>query len=160
MKKKELMSLYICLLGCLSYLFSFVQSMLRTEGNQGRGICKCWGSKLGIAGIPTPRGGGNIIWISWHSVFVNYWLIILLFSASLSSSLSDDLLAKTTIEVVRNVGSKGTKSELIRTNIQMIGALRSLPLSPHTAYEWSCHCLKFVNNKVNFFWKSKILNPS
>ncbi|KAA3478064.1 cullin-associated NEDD8-dissociated protein 1-like [Gossypium australe] len=43
--------------------------------------------------------------------------------ASLSSSLSDDLLAKTTIEVVRNVGSKGTKSELIRTNIQMIGAL-------------------------------------
>ncbi|XP_022716323.1 cullin-associated NEDD8-dissociated protein 1-like isoform X2 [Durio zibethinus] len=43
--------------------------------------------------------------------------------ASLSSSLSDDLLAKTTIEVVRNLGSKGTKSELIRTNIQMIGAL-------------------------------------
>ncbi|PPE02794.1 hypothetical protein GOBAR_DD00163 [Gossypium barbadense] len=44
-------------------------------------------------------------------------------ATSLSSSLSDDLLAKTTIEVVRNVGSKGTKSELIRTNIQMIGAL-------------------------------------
>ncbi|GLT90694.1 hypothetical protein SLE2022_086150 [Rubroshorea leprosula] len=43
--------------------------------------------------------------------------------ASLSSSLSDDLLARATVEVVKNLTSKGTKSELIRTNIQMIGAL-------------------------------------
>ena len=45
-------------------------------------------------------------------------------SASLASSLSEDLLAKATDEVVRNLRNKGTKSELTRTNIQMIGALR------------------------------------
>jgi cullin-associated NEDD8-dissociated protein 1 len=38
--------------------------------------------------------------------------------------LSDDLLAKATIEVVQNLRNKGTKSEMTRTNIQMIGALR------------------------------------
>ncbi|KZV43714.1 hypothetical protein F511_00265 [Dorcoceras hygrometricum] len=43
--------------------------------------------------------------------------------ASLSSSLSDDLLAKATVEVVRLLKSKATKSEITRTNIQMIGAL-------------------------------------
>ncbi|XP_058007206.1 cullin-associated NEDD8-dissociated protein 1 [Hevea brasiliensis] len=43
--------------------------------------------------------------------------------ASLASSLSDDLLAKATIEVVRNLRSKGVKPEMTRTNIQMIGAL-------------------------------------
>lgn len=43
--------------------------------------------------------------------------------ASLASSLSDDLLAKGTIEVVRILKSKGTKPEMTRTNIQMIGAL-------------------------------------
>ncbi|XLR08365.1 hypothetical protein S83_036303, partial [Arachis hypogaea] len=43
--------------------------------------------------------------------------------ASLSSSLSDDLLAKATIEVVTNLKSKVAKSEMTRTNIQMIGAL-------------------------------------
>ncbi|XP_047164214.1 cullin-associated NEDD8-dissociated protein 1 isoform X1 [Vigna umbellata] len=43
--------------------------------------------------------------------------------ASLSSSLSDDLLAKATVEVVSNLKNKVTKSEMIRTNIQMIGAL-------------------------------------
>ncbi|KAH9684486.1 Cullin-associated NEDD8-dissociated protein 1 [Citrus sinensis] len=43
--------------------------------------------------------------------------------ASLASSLSDDLLAKATIEVVRNLRSKGAKPEMIRTNIQMVGAL-------------------------------------
>nr|KYP52098.1 Cullin-associated NEDD8-dissociated protein 1 [Cajanus cajan] len=43
--------------------------------------------------------------------------------ASLSSSLSDDLLAKATVEVVNNLGNKVAKSEMIRTNIQMIGAL-------------------------------------
>jgi len=45
-------------------------------------------------------------------------------SASLSSSLSDDLLAKATVEVVSNLKNKVAKSEMIRTNIQMIGALR------------------------------------
>lgn len=43
--------------------------------------------------------------------------------ASLASSLSDDLLAKTTVEVVRLLKNKGTKPEMTRTNIQMIGAL-------------------------------------
>lgn len=43
--------------------------------------------------------------------------------ASLASSLSDDLLAKSTIEVVRLLKTKGKKSEMTRTNIQMIGAL-------------------------------------
>ncbi|XP_076937152.1 cullin-associated NEDD8-dissociated protein 1-like [Bidens hawaiensis] len=43
--------------------------------------------------------------------------------ASLASSLSDDLLAKGTTEVVRALQNKGTKSEMTRTNIQMIGAL-------------------------------------
>ncbi|XP_049401360.1 cullin-associated NEDD8-dissociated protein 1 [Solanum stenotomum] len=43
--------------------------------------------------------------------------------ASLSSSLSDDLLAKATVEVVRLLSNKSLKSEMIRTNIQMIGAL-------------------------------------
>lgn len=43
--------------------------------------------------------------------------------ASLASSLSDDLLAKATVEVVRLLKSKGTKPEMTRTNIQMVGAL-------------------------------------
>ncbi|KAK6915846.1 TATA-binding protein interacting (TIP20) [Dillenia turbinata] len=43
--------------------------------------------------------------------------------ASLASSLSDDLLAKATVEVVKLLKNKGTKSEMTRTNIQMIGAL-------------------------------------
>ncbi|KAI3445544.1 hypothetical protein Pfo_002209 [Paulownia fortunei] len=43
--------------------------------------------------------------------------------ASLASSLSDDLLAKATIEVVRLLKNQATKSEITRTNIQMIGAL-------------------------------------
>lgn len=43
--------------------------------------------------------------------------------ASLASSLSDDLLAKATIEVVRLLKNKGAKPEMTRTNIQMIGAL-------------------------------------
>ncbi|XP_059648314.1 cullin-associated NEDD8-dissociated protein 1 [Cornus florida] len=43
--------------------------------------------------------------------------------ASLASSLSDDLLAKATVQVVRLLKKKGTKSEMTRTNIQMIGAL-------------------------------------
>ncbi|XP_037491157.1 LOW QUALITY PROTEIN: cullin-associated NEDD8-dissociated protein 1 [Jatropha curcas] len=43
--------------------------------------------------------------------------------ASLASSLSDDLLAKATIEVVQSLRRKGVKPEMTRTNIQMIGAL-------------------------------------
>ncbi|KAG5248419.1 cullin-associated NEDD8-dissociated protein [Salix suchowensis] len=43
--------------------------------------------------------------------------------ASLAPSLSDDLLCKATVEVVRKLRSKGAKTEMIRTNIQMIGAL-------------------------------------
>ncbi|KAF3773876.1 Cullin-associated NEDD8-dissociated protein 1 [Nymphaea thermarum] len=43
--------------------------------------------------------------------------------ASLASSLSDDLLAKATIEVVHLLQNKGLKPEMTRTNIQMIGAL-------------------------------------
>ncbi|XP_054801363.1 cullin-associated NEDD8-dissociated protein 1 [Prosopis cineraria] len=43
--------------------------------------------------------------------------------ASLSSSLSDDLLARATVQVVANLKNKAQKSELTRTNIQMIGAL-------------------------------------
>ncbi|KAK6159687.1 hypothetical protein DH2020_003068 [Rehmannia glutinosa] len=43
--------------------------------------------------------------------------------ASLASSLSDDLLAKATVEVVRLLKNQATKSEITRTNIQMIGAL-------------------------------------
>ncbi|KDP25661.1 hypothetical protein JCGZ_24174 [Jatropha curcas] len=42
---------------------------------------------------------------------------------SLASSLSDDLLAKATIEVVQSLRSKGVKPEMTCTNIQMIGAL-------------------------------------
>ncbi|KAL6494456.1 Cullin-associated NEDD8-dissociated protein 1 [Orobanche gracilis] len=43
--------------------------------------------------------------------------------ASLASSLSDDLLAKAIVEVVRLLKTRTTKSEITRTNIQMIGAL-------------------------------------
>ncbi|AEC05595.1 cullin-associated and neddylation dissociated [Arabidopsis thaliana] len=43
--------------------------------------------------------------------------------ASLASSLSDDLLAKATVEVVKNLSNRNAKSEITRTNIQMIGAL-------------------------------------
>ncbi|OMO95503.1 Armadillo-like helical [Corchorus capsularis] len=65
--------------------------------------------------------------------------------ASLSSSLSDDLLAKTTIEVVRNLGSKGTKSDLIRTNIQMIGAL-----SRAVGYRFGPHLEDTVPVLINY----------
>lgn len=51
------------------------------------------------------------------------WQIVLPL-ASLASSLSDDLLAKATVEVVQNLRNKSSKSEMTRTNIQMIGALR------------------------------------
>ncbi|XWS18034.1 hypothetical protein CRYUN_Cryun32bG0007600 [Craigia yunnanensis] len=69
--------------------------------------------------------------------------------ASLSSSLSDDLLAKTTIEVVRNLGSKGTKSELIRTNIQMIGSL-----SRAVGYRFGPHLEDTVPVLINYCTKA------
>ncbi|RWR90283.1 cullin-associated NEDD8-dissociated protein 1 isoform X1 [Cinnamomum micranthum f. kanehirae] len=43
--------------------------------------------------------------------------------ASLASSMSDDLLAKATVEVVQLLKNKGPRPEMTRTNIQMIGAL-------------------------------------
>ncbi|KAG6406357.1 hypothetical protein SASPL_133957 [Salvia splendens] len=42
---------------------------------------------------------------------------------SLASSLSDDLLAKATVEIIQLLKKQTTKSEITRTNIQMIGAL-------------------------------------
>uniref|UniRef100_A0A804P457 Cullin-associated NEDD8-dissociated protein 1 n=1 Tax=Zea mays TaxID=4577 RepID=A0A804P457_MAIZE len=43
--------------------------------------------------------------------------------ASLAPSLSDDLLAKATLQVVQLLKNRGAKSEITRTNIQMIGSL-------------------------------------
>ncbi|EEE56397.1 hypothetical protein OsJ_05548 [Oryza sativa Japonica Group] len=43
--------------------------------------------------------------------------------ASLAACLSDDLLAKATFEVVQLLKNRSAKSEIARTNIQMIGAL-------------------------------------
>jgi hypothetical protein len=45
-------------------------------------------------------------------------------AASLAPCLSDDLLAKATLEVVKLLKNRSAKSEITRTNIQMIGALR------------------------------------
>jgi hypothetical protein len=42
----------------------------------------------------------------------------------LAACLSDDLLAKATFEVVQLLKNRSAKSEIARTNIQMIGALR------------------------------------
>lgn len=50
--------------------------------------------------------------------------ILIYNSASLAPSLSDDLLAKGTLEVVKLLRNKSAKPDIIRTNIQMIGALR------------------------------------
>ncbi|AQK60429.1 Cullin-associated NEDD8-dissociated protein 1 [Zea mays] len=56
--------------------------------------------------------------------------------ASLAPSLSDDLLAKATLQVVQLLKNRGAKSEITRTNIQMIGSLsRSVGyrFGPHLA---------------------------
>jgi cullin-associated NEDD8-dissociated protein 1 len=50
--------------------------------------------------------------------------ILIYYSASLAPSLSDDLLAKGTLEVMKLLKNKSAKPDIIRTNIQMIGALR------------------------------------
>ncbi|KAK7816085.1 cullin-associated nedd8-dissociated protein 1 [Quercus suber] len=65
--------------------------------------------------------------------------------ASLASSLSEDLLAKATDEVVRNLRNKGTKSELTRTNIQMIGAL-----SRAVGYRFGPHLVDTVPVLINY----------
>ncbi|WMV12836.1 hypothetical protein MTR67_006221 [Solanum verrucosum] len=61
---------------------------------------------------------GNLV-ISF-SVF-KFSSTFFLYSISLSSKLSDDLLAKATVEVVRLLSYKSSKSEMIRTNIQILG---------------------------------------
>lgn len=63
-------------------------------------------------------------------------------SASLSSSLSDDLLAKATVEIVTKLKNKAAKSDMTRTNIQMIGAIR-LAIS-FTLFSPSCFSLFFM----------------
>lgn len=65
--------------------------------------------------------------------------------ASLASSLSEDLLAKATDEVVRNLRNKCTKSELTRTNIQMIGAL-----SRAVGYRFGPHLVDTVPVLINY----------
>ncbi|KAK6945544.1 TATA-binding protein interacting (TIP20) [Dillenia turbinata] len=65
--------------------------------------------------------------------------------ASLASSLSDDLLAKATVEVVKLLKNKGTKSEMTRTNIQMIGAL-----SRAVGYRFGPHLVDTVPVLINY----------
>ncbi|KAH7538365.1 hypothetical protein FEM48_Zijuj03G0191800 [Ziziphus jujuba var. spinosa] len=65
--------------------------------------------------------------------------------ASLASSLSDDLLAKATVEVVHNLRNKGAKSEMTRTNIQMIGAL-----SRAVGYRFGPHLTDTVPVLINY----------
>ncbi|CAL5401785.1 unnamed protein product [Camellia sinensis] len=75
------------------------------------------------------------------------------FESSLASSLSDDLLAKATVEVVRLLKNKGTKPEMTRTNIQMIGALSSmglLCLSRAVGYRFGPHLGDTVPVLINY----------
>ncbi|XP_052204710.1 cullin-associated NEDD8-dissociated protein 1 [Diospyros lotus] len=65
--------------------------------------------------------------------------------ASLASSLSDDLLAKATVEVGKLLKNKGTKPEMARTNIQMIGAL-----SRAVGYRFGPHLGDSVPVLVNY----------
>ncbi|URE47190.1 Cullin-associated NEDD8-dissociated [Musa troglodytarum] len=65
--------------------------------------------------------------------------------ASLASSLSDDLLAKATFEVVQLLKSKNIKPELTRTNIQMIGAL-----SRSVGYRFGPHLGDSVPLLINY----------
>lgn len=65
--------------------------------------------------------------------------------ASLASSLSDDLLAKATVEVVHLLKSKGLKPEMTRTNIQMIGAL-----SRSVGYRFGPHLGDTVPLLINY----------
>ncbi|CAN1301134.1 Cullin-associated NEDD8-dissociated protein 1 [Linum perenne] len=65
--------------------------------------------------------------------------------ASLAASLSDDLLAKATVEVVQKLRSKGLKPEMTRTNIQMIGAL-----SRAVGYRFGPHLEDTVPVLINY----------
>ncbi|KAK2966552.1 hypothetical protein RJ640_014521 [Escallonia rubra] len=65
--------------------------------------------------------------------------------ASLASSLSDDMLAKATVEVIRLLKMKGTKSDMARTNIQMIGAL-----SRAVGYRFGPHLGETVPVLINY----------
>ncbi|XP_026446705.1 cullin-associated NEDD8-dissociated protein 1-like [Papaver somniferum] len=65
--------------------------------------------------------------------------------ASLASSLSDDLLATATVKVVQLLKNKSQKSEMIRTNIQMIGAL-----SRSVGYRFGPHLGDTVPVLINY----------
>ncbi|CAH9109572.1 unnamed protein product [Cuscuta epithymum] len=65
--------------------------------------------------------------------------------ASLASSLSDDLLAKVTAEVVKLLSNKRLKPEMTRTNIQMIGAL-----SRAVGYRFGPHLADAVPVLINY----------
>ncbi|KAI3912613.1 hypothetical protein MKW92_005460 [Papaver armeniacum] len=65
--------------------------------------------------------------------------------ASLASSLSDDLLATATVKVVQLLKNKSQKSEMIRTNIQMVGAL-----SRSVGYRFGPHLGDAVPVLINY----------
>ncbi|XP_010912657.1 cullin-associated NEDD8-dissociated protein 1 [Elaeis guineensis] len=65
--------------------------------------------------------------------------------ASLASSLSDDLLAKATFEVVQLLKNKNIKPEITRTNIQMIGAL-----SRSVGYRFGPHLCETVPLLIDY----------
>ncbi|AQK60423.1 Cullin-associated NEDD8-dissociated protein 1 [Zea mays] len=72
--------------------------------------------------------------------------------ASLAPSLSDDLLAKATLQVVQLLKNRGAKSEITRTNIQMIGSLsRSVGyrFGPHLA-DISPYCEGILNLALEY----------
>ncbi|MQM07346.1 hypothetical protein Taro_040192 [Colocasia esculenta] len=66
-------------------------------------------------------------------------------TASLASSLSDDLLARATVEVVKLLKNKSIKPEMTRTNIQMIGAL-----SRAVGYRFGPHLSDTVPLLINY----------
>lgn len=65
--------------------------------------------------------------------------------ASLAACLSDDLLAKATFEVVQLLKNRSAKSEIARTNIQMIGAL-----SRSVGYRFGPHLAEAVPLLINY----------
>ncbi|XP_020253052.1 cullin-associated NEDD8-dissociated protein 1 isoform X3 [Asparagus officinalis] len=65
--------------------------------------------------------------------------------ASLASSLSDDLLAKATAAVVQLLRNTNMKPEIIRTNIQMVGAL-----SRSVGYRFGPHLGETVPLLINY----------
>ncbi|KAL6629111.1 hypothetical protein ACP70R_028876 [Stipagrostis hirtigluma subsp. patula] len=65
--------------------------------------------------------------------------------ASLAPSLSDDLLAKATLQVVQLLKNRSAKSEITRTNIQMIGSL-----SRSVGYRFGPHLAETVPLLVSY----------